>query len=417
MLALIGLNGLCVAGEFALIAADRSKIELRADGGSRSARLTLALLDRLSFHLAGAQFGITVTSLVLGLIAEDTIGAILEMIPGVDSVSTAVVVVASLAVATALQMILGELAPKNLAVSRPQGTSLALAPFLTVYGVIASPIIAAFNGAANWIVRLFGVEPREELPSHRSLDELEYVVRTSADQGTLADHEVALLIRTMALSGRDAADALTPRPAMHSVHRDDPVGHLIDLADETGFSRFPVLGDGVDDVRGVVDVRDVFRLPTDQRYVTPVSELARDPIVVPESRELDGVLQDMLGVAGRMAVVVDEHGGTAGLITLEDILEELVGDIVDEYDDEVSLTATLRGDVFVVDGGLRLHEVAELVGVELPDGPYETLAGFVLDRLGAIPEVGDELEWSGWHFTVTARERLRVATVEMRAEP
>jgi len=412
VIVLIVLNGIFVAGEFSLVAVDTSRIDVMAEGGHRTARMTRSLLRRLSFHLGGAQLGITVTSLLLGLIAEDALSPLIEKIPGVvagDAVSVAV----AISVATMVQMVFGEQAPKNLAVSRPLRVSLGLAPFLRLYGVLAGPIILLFNGLANRTVRLMGIEPTEELRVVRSLDELEYVVRSSREH-TLDEADARLLTRTLRLSRKDAADALTPRTAVVALPGSGSVGDLIDIAIDTGHSRFPVLGDDVDDIVGVVEVRDVFRIEPATRRTAPLSLILRPVVVVPEQRELDGVLLDLEAGDSRLAVVVDEHGGTAGIITREDILEELVGDIADEYDDPVSLTVSRRGDRFVFDGRTNLDELEDVLGLRLPDGPYETLAGFLLQRRGAIPEVGDVLDHEGWRFEIIGRERLRVSEVEVR---
>jgi CBS domain containing-hemolysin-like protein len=408
---LIGLNGVCVAGEFSLVAADPVRVEARAQQGSRAARLTSSLLGRLSFHLAGAQLGITVTSLLLGLMAEDTIGGLFTILPGVEATSGPMIAVGAILVATVLQMLLGELIPKNLAISKPMGVSFALAPLLRVYGLVAAPLIAAFNGMANTMVRWLGVEPTEELRAVRSLDEIDYVVRSSSDHGVIGEEDVQLLRRAIRLGSKDAADALVARTAMASIATTATVSQLVDLANSTGHSRFPVSGVDVDDIVGVVDVRDVYTLSPGQRSDTPVAALVRQVVVIPETRALDQALQDLVGARSRMGLVVDEHGGTAGILTQEDILEELVGDISDEYDAPAPMAVARRGDTFVFDGAIHAHELDEAIGLNLPDGPYETLAGFLLQRFGRIPAVGDELSWDGWRFVVSGRDRLRVAEV------
>lgn len=411
VLLLIALNGICVAGEFALVAVDPGRVELRAREGSRSARITQGLLSRISFNLAGAQLGITVTSLVLGLLAEDTIGDALRTLPGLGGIDGAITAVLAILIATVLQMLFGELIPKNVAISRPLGVSFGLARVLRLYGLVARPLIGGFNGLANKIVRLLGIEPIEELRSVRSLDEIAYVVQASSEQGTIADDDVKLLIRTIRLRGKDAADALIPRTAMAALPASASVAELVRMARETGHSRFPVTGEDIDDILGVADVRDVFTLEIAQRDSTQVIDLVRPVVAVPETRELDEVLLDLQGARSRLALVVDEHGGTAGIITLEDILEELVGDISDEYDDPVSLTVVRRGEGYILEGGLHPDEVEDICSLALPEGPYETLAGFVLQQFGRIPDVGEGIKWDGWHFEVTARDRLRVAEV------
>lgn len=410
---LISLNAVFVAGEFSLVAVDTSRIDVLAERGHTAAKLVRGLLRRLSFHLGGAQLGITVTSLLLGLIAEDALGPLVTVIPGIDASTGAIVAIVALGVATVVQMVFGELAPKNLAVTRPLGVSLTLAPILRLYGLVAAPIILLFNGIANRTVRRLGIEPTEELRVVRSLDELEYVVASSR-ANTIAEADARLLKRTLRLSRKDAADALTPRTVMVTVDRDGAVGDLVARAMETGHSRFPVVGDDIDDIVGVVEVRDVFHLTPSERVTTPLADVLRPAVVVPEQRELDGVLLDLEAGDSRLAVVVDEHGGTAGIITREDILEELVGDIIDEYDEPVPITVSRRGDRFVLDGRTNLDELDDRLGLSLPEGPYETLAGFLLQRFGAIPDVGATIEHDGWRFEIISRDRLRIAEVGIR---
>ncbi|MFL2987977.1 MAG: hemolysin family protein [Candidatus Poriferisodalaceae bacterium] len=414
VLVLIALNGIFVAGEFSLVAVDIERVEVMAEQGHRRARVVRKLLSRLSFHLGGAQLGITVTSLLLGFLAEDTIGALLDFLPGVSLSPGPTRAVIAIAIAAVLQMIFGELVPKNLAISRPLGTGLWLGSILRVYGVLAAPITTAFNGLANRLVRLLGIEPVEELRSLRSLEDLEYLVRASSAR-TIKEDEARLITRTLRLSRKDAADALTPRTSMVALRHSGTVSDLVQSAKESGHSRFPVIGADLDDIVGMVEVKDVFSLTTDDRERRPLKDIVRPAVVVPEHRELDGVLVDLELAASRLAVVVDEHGGTAGLITREDILEELVGDIADEYDEPVAITASQSDGRVIVEGLKSRDEMEEIVGLRLPDGPFETLAGFMLQQMGSIPEIGQVVEWRGWKLEVLRKENLRIADVAIEA--
>lgn len=417
VVALIVLNGVYVAGEFCLLAVDTSQVDVLAGQGQRRARGVRALLRRLNFHLAGAQLGITLTSLVLGIVAEDTVGRLLEWALGgwgPSLASAGVVAVAAIALAAAAQMVFGELLPKNLAVSRPLGTSLVLAPVLRLYGTIAAPLTLLFNGIANATVRGLGLEPTEELRIVRTRDELEYVVRSSR-QRTLSDGQADLLVRTLRLGRKDAADALTPRTAMSAIGAAATVAELAELARTSGHSRFPVLGSSSDDVLGVAEVRDIFRVDADQRARTSVESIMRPVVAVAESRKLDGVLADMAASDCRLCVVVDEHGGTAGVLTREDIAEELVGDIADEFDEPAALTDRRPGHPVTLAGTATLDEVEEAAGMVPAPGPYETLAGFVLERLGEIPSVGAVATWNGWRLEVTGVDGLRVSEVRVSA--
>ena len=414
VLVLIALNGIFVAGEFSLVAVDIERVEVMAEQGHRRARVVRKLLSRLSFHLGGAPLGITVPSLLLGFLAEDTIGALLDFVPGVSLSPGPTRAVIAIAIAAVLQMIFGELVPKNLAISRPLGTGLWLGSILRIYGLLAAPITTAFNGLANRLVRLLGIEPVEELRSLRSLEDLEYLVRASSAR-TIQEDEARLITRTLRLSRKDAADALTPRTSMVALRNSGTISDLVQSAKESGYSRFPVIGADLDDIVGMVEVKDVFSLTTDDRERRPLEDIVRPAVVVPEHRELDGVLVDLELAASRLAVVVDEHGGTAGLITREDILEELVGDIADEYDEPVAITASQRDGRVIVEGLKSRDEIEEIVGLHLPDGPFETLAGFMLQQTGAIPEIGQVVEWRGWKLEVLRKENLRIADVAIEA--
>jgi len=414
VLVLIALNGIFVAGEFSLVAVDIERVEVMADQGHRRARVVRKLLSRLSFHLGGAQLGITVTSLLLGFLAEDTIGALLDFVPGVSLSPGPTRAVIAIAIAAVLQMIFGELVPKNLAISRPLGTGLWLGSILRIYGLLAAPVTTAFNGLANRLVRLLGIEPVEELRSLRSLEDLEYLVRASSAR-TIQEDEAKLITRTLRLSRKDAADALTPRTSMVALRHSGTISDLVQSAQESGYSRFPLIGADLDDIVGMVEVKDVFSLATDGRERRPLQDIARPAVIVPEHRELDGVLVDLELAASRLAVVVDEHGGTAGLITREDILEELVGDIADEYDEPVAITASQRDGRVIVEGLKSRDEIEEIVGLRLPDGPFETLAGFMLQQTGSIPEIGQVVEWRGWKLEVLRKENLRIADVAIEA--
>ncbi len=415
VLFLISANGFFVAVEFALVASDRSKLEARAAEGKWSAKTALATFQRLSFHLSGAQLGITITSLVLGFLIEPLVGELLDpVVEPFIGTGSAWTIVLSIAIATVLQTVLGELIPKNLAIARPEAVAQALAPAAQVIHGILSPIIITFNGAANWTVRRLGIEPQEELSSVRSLEEIEYLIRSSGETGTIAPDAVELLTRSLRFNDKDVADALTPRVHVTGLPIDATVGDLVELTRESGHSRYPVFGDDLDDIRGVVDIAAVFSLTEVDRLSVPIERIMREPTVVPETRELNDILDDFRRVETDMLIVLDEHGGMAGVLTLEDVLEEIAGDVDDEYDASTRTTSPRTG-VSVVAGTLHPDEVTEATGFEMPEGEYETIAGFVLDVLGRIPDEGSSFDHQGWQFTVVAMDRLRIASVQVVA--
>jgi CBS domain containing-hemolysin-like protein len=404
-----------VAAEFALVAVDRDRVDSLAERGDRRARGALAILRRLSFNLSGAQLGITVTSLIIGFIAEPTMSQILDPLLGVvpEGARDTVSVTVALLLATSITMVLGELVPKGVAVAKPLETALVLSRPIRVYGVVFGFLIRMLNAAADWLVRRLGVEPREELQSIRTIEELELLIMSSGEEGTLDPEAFQLLARTMRFSHKTAADALVPRVDMVAVPADATVGTLEDLAVRTGHSRFPVVGDGSDDIVGVVSAKNVLRVPSRERTSTPVIQLVEPATFVPEGRDLESLLTELRKEAVQLAVVVDEYGGVAGIVTLEDLLEEIVGEIEDEHDPEPSLTTPLPEGTVVVDGSLHIDEVDDVTGIELPEGPYETIAGFLLDRLGHIPMAGERVLHDGWLLEVLAMDRRRIAAVRV----
>jgi CBS domain containing-hemolysin-like protein len=400
------------------VAIDRPRVQLDAAEGRRGAKLTGDALRRLSFYLSGAQLGITVTSLVVGFIAEPTIAAALEPLVGqvvgerrVPAVSIAV----ALVLATVAQMVLGELVPKTLAIARPQTTAYALSGPMVAMSRVLGPLITFLNGSANWAVRRLGIEPQEELTSVRSLEELELLIRSSAEEGTLEPEAITLLTRTLRFGEKDAAAALIPRRSVQALSVEDSLAVLAERSVATGKSRFPVIGRDLDDIAGVVHVKDLYAVPFEARAATPVREVMSPAFVVPETRDLADLLVELRHAGNHLAVVVDEHGGTAGIITLEDVLEEIVGEIDDEHDRQGPvLTRVQRPGEWLLDASLHHDEVYDLCGFDMPEGDYDTLAGFVLDELGRIPEVGDGFEHDGWHLRVAALDGLRVSGVELR---
>lgn len=420
-MALIAANGAFVAHEFALVAIDRSRVSRAAAEGRAAARATEKLLARLSFNLSGAQLGITITSLLLGFISEPVVATLLEPAVGAavgEDRSRAVSVTVALVLATTVQMVMGELVPKSLAIANPTRAAYALAPSMRVYSALAGPVVHAFNNAANWTVRRLGIEPQEELRSVRSLNELDLLFRSSGEEGTIDEESLTLLTRAVRFLHKTAADALVPRTEMVGLGAADTVADLTAIAVDTGFSRFPIYDGDLDQIVGVGHVKDAFTIPFPDRPQTPVTEVATEALVVPETLDLSSLLALLQEQATHLAVVVDEYGGTAGIITLEDVLEEVVGEIDDEHDRPTpTLTRVQRPGEWVLSGGLHPDEVFDTCGFEIPDGPYETLAGFVLATLDRIPTDGDHFVHEGWLLDVVSMDRLRVATVRLVAPP
>ncbi len=385
-----------------------SKRSLRA--ATSGARVVERILRRLAFYLSGTQLGVTVTSLLLGFIAEPTVASLLEPVVG-----NAVAIVLAFTLVTVGSMVLSELIPKNIAIARAQRTSVMLARPVLYFATAFRPVIQLVNNTANATVRKLGIEPQEELAAVRTLDEYELLFQSSGAEGTIDPEALDLLTRTLRFNDKTAADALVPRVQVKYTIPDAMIPELVTLAVSTGYSRFPVCGSDLDDVVGVVHVKDVYRVPFEERASATVGSVMSEPFIVPETRELSSVLRE-LREGGHLAVVVDEYGGTAGIITLEDVLEEIVGEIDDEYDTAAAdLSRVLPAGTYELPGTLHPDEVRDACGFEMPEGEYETLAGFVLDRLGRIPDVGDRFSYDGWLIEVVEMERRRVARLRLTA--
>ena len=419
IVALILVNAFYVAGEFALVAVDRNDLEPLADEGSRRAQRTLRAVRTLSFQLSGAQLGITVSSLLLGIVTEPVFKEILAPVWDAENYA-GVAAVVGLVIVTIVQMVFGELTPKTYAISNPLPTALWIGPAMRWVNLVLKPLIAFFNGAANATLRLLGIEPREELRRGRSLEELELVVRSSAEGGELGDAEYALLVKSFDFADKTASDAYVPRTAIVALRADALLSEMVTASVETGHSRFPVYAGDLDEIVGIVHVKDAFQVALGDRDNTLAATIAHPAYAVPETVGLPSLLVDLRDRGQQMAVVVDEYGGTAGIITMEDVLEEIVGDIEDEYDTgELHLPeqpeTAFGPSRWLVEGMLHRDELAERCGFELPEGDWDTLAGFLLDRFAHIPEPGEMVECDGWTFTVFELDRRRIANVEVKA--
>lgn len=389
---LIGANALFVAAEFSFVTADRASVERAVAEGDRRAASLLAGMRTLSTQLSGAQLGITMTSLIVGFIAEPSIGALLfqalPMLP--PGAALAVSVTLALIIATGTQAIFGELVPKNWAISEPIRVGRAVATFQRSFTYLFGPVLRLLHGSANAIVRLLGVEPREELISARTPDELASIAARSSSQGTLDVATASLLTRSISFGDRTAEDVMTPRTRVAFVHADDSCADVLQRVAATGHGRFPVTSDTEDDVIGIVHFRDLLAVPATKRSDRPVRGVMQGFDAVPESLDLDSLLTELRASPLQCAIVVDEYGGTAGIVTLEDLVEEIVGEIQDEQDRPDRGVSRDADGVWTLSGLLRPDEVSEILGVALPLGEQtETLAGLLTERLGRIPRAGD----------------------------
>ena len=405
-------TGFFVAAEFALVNLDRPELEAQRDRGVRGLGLTIKALTITSTHLSSAQLGITLTTLLTGFLMEPALSALLfQPLSGLgwnQAVIHTVAGVSAVVIATVLSMIVGELVPKNFALALPQATAKVVIPFQTLFTTVFKPLIAVLNGLSNAVLRSFGLEPKEELSGARSAEELSSLLRRSASEGALEEDTATLLGKTLAFSELSASDVMTPRLRIESLEPGDSARAVLELARKTGFSRFPVTEDGLDDVVGVVHVKNAISVPRERRNDVPVSALMIEPLRVPDTMSLDALLAELRGKGLQMAIVVDEYGGTAGIATLEDLVEELVGEVADEHD-RTRAGVVSSADYLTFPGSLRPDELEERAGITVPeDDNYETVAGFVMSQLGRIPEQGDVVTVPKGEFKVVRMDGRRI---------
>ncbi|MFJ4693872.1 hemolysin family protein [Streptomyces sp. NPDC088766] len=415
--------GAFVAAEFSLTTVERGELERAVERGERGAAGALKAVRNLTFQLSGAQLGITVTNLVVGMLAEPSIAKLisgpLESAGLSSTAASSVALVLGTALSTVFLMVVGELVPKNWAISTPLAVAKRVGNAQRFFSAAFRPFISHLNNTANRVVRRFGLEPAEELASARGPQELAALARHSARQGALEADTAELFVRTLNLADLTAENVMTPRVQVIALDAQATCEDVANATRATGLSRFPVFRGGLDTVVGTAHIKDVLAVPAEQRARVPVAELMREPLLVPESLTVDRLL-DRLSGKRTMAVVIDEYGGTAGVATLEDIVEEVVGEVRDEHDPHETPDLAHAGTddegrrIYSADGAARTDQLAR-VGLHTPEGPYETLAGLVATELGRIPAVGDSLDVAGWRMDVVDASGRRAARVLLHA--
>jgi CBS domain containing-hemolysin-like protein len=415
--------GAFVAAEFSLTTVERGELERAVERGERGAAGALKAVRNLTFQLSGAQLGITVTNLVVGMLSEPSIAALiagpLESLGISHSASRSVALVLGTALSTVFLMVVGELVPKNWAISSPLAVAKRVGNAQRWFSAAFRPFISHLNNTANHVVRAFGLEPAEELASARGPQELAALARHSAKAGALEPDTAELFVRTLNLADLTAENVMTPRVQVVALDAQATCEDVANATRATGLSRFPVFRGNLDEVVGTVHIKDVLAVPADRRARFPLSEVMREPLLVPESLTVDRLL-DRLSGKRTMAVVIDEYGGTAGVATLEDIVEEVVGEVRDEHDPHETPDLAPAGadddgrTLYSADGAARMDQLAR-VGLRAPEGPYETLAGLVATELGRIPEVGDVVEVAGWRIDVVDASGRRAARLLLHA--
>ena len=421
-LGLVMANAFFVASEFSLLSLDRSQLETLKS--RRRARLIGNMLDdKLTFYLSSAQFGITLSAVLLGYVIEPLLARLfeplLEPIVGEGAVR-GVAIVVSLAVATALHLVLGEQIPKIYAIARPLPTASRLSPALKVYSTLVGPITSLLNRFSEWAVGLFGMSSAGGLESVESVEDLEYYVKVSSEEGTLEPEDAELLTASLRFAAKTTADVFMPRTEVVAITATATAADLAELSVATGFSRFPVVESSaestaegtaestpepqnLDALVGLVHVKSVFDVPREQRGQVSVGDLSSELFAVPLGLSLRSLLAEMRQRRMQMAVVLDEHGGMAGVVTLENILEMLVGDIDDEHDETQEVSENL------ISGLARAEEVREVTGFAMPEGDYETIAGFLISEIKRIPNQGETVLIDGWSWEVVEMDARRIA--------
>ena len=408
-------TGIFVAAEFSLVTLNRNDLEARQERGEKRLGPTITALKITSTHLSSAQLGITLTTLLTGFTFEPAITSLLtEPLAGVgvpDGLIPVLGSIIAISLATLFSMVIGELVPKNFALAVPLATAKIVVPPQALFTAVFKPIILLFNNTANALIRLVGIEPKEELSGARTAEELSFLVRRSALEGVLDTDHAAMLHRTLRFADHTAADVMTPRVRMASVQVADTAESIVRLSTATGFSRFPVIDKNSDDIVGVLHVKRAFAVELDRRDQITADELKVDALRVPESMAVDTLLALLRKHGFQIAVVADEYGGTAGIVTLEDLVEELVGELEDEHD-RAKAGVIRSGRSVVFDASWRPDELLDRTGVTVPDdGDYETVAGFIADQLDRIPEVGDEVPVDGGVLRIDRVDGVQVQRV------
>jgi CBS domain containing-hemolysin-like protein len=414
-------TALFVAAEFSLTTLERSTVEANARAGARRDRYVQRAHHGLSFQLSGAQLGISITTLVTGYLSEPLVREVphpaMDALGVPDRIADAVVASVAVAVVTSLSMVFGELVPKYLAVARPLATARSVAGMQLLFSSMMTPVIRLTNGTANWILRRLGIEPAQELRSARSARELVSLVRTSERSGSLDPATAALVDRSLQFGTLTAEELMTPRSKIVALQKNDTIADLVATAMATGFSRFPIIDGDLDQTVGIVHVKQVFEVPPDERARTRVTAVAQPVAVVPSTLDGDAVMGQIRANGLQTALVVDEYGGTAGMVTVEDLIEEIVGDVRDEHDDATP-DVVAAGNGWRVSGLLRIDEVAAATGYRAPEGEYETIGGLMLQELGHIPVAGDTVELAAFgpdgRADSAARWQARVVRMDGR---
>lgn len=429
---LVVLNGFFVAAEFALVGARRTRLDQLAEAGNAAAALGRRMQDDLDRYIAAAQLGITLASLALGWIGESTIAALIEppiehlMVDVLGAVSVAedlavaishtVGVAISFFIITTLHIVLGEQAPKVFAIRAPERTTLFIATPLNIFNRVFGPIIRFLDWATDVVLRMFGIGEAGGHTKVHTAEELRLLVEESGEAGVFDEDEQEMLMNVFSFADRPAYQAMLPRTEVVTIDHDATIREFLDRFAESGHTRFPVLGEGgIDDIIGIISAKDLLVALRDGAFKPdePITPLIRPAHFTPESKRIGDLMQDLRDRHVRMAILIDEYGGMAGVVTMEDLIEEIVGDLDDDRQHADEELTTIDERTSVVEGQIRVDDVNEELNLDIPRGDYETLAGFILERLGRLPSTGDSVHHKGVRITVLEMQGPRIRRVEI----
>jgi CBS domain containing-hemolysin-like protein len=415
VLGLVVINGFFVAAEFALVAVRRSKLDEMIARGDRGARAVQGSLQHLDRYIAATQLGITIASLALGWIGEPVLAHLFDRLfrlVGLNPSPTAVHIAAApvaFFILTFFHIVLGELAPKSIALSSPERTARAVVTPLLVFSRFMSPFIWLFNGTANALLRVFGVDPASDQEGH-SPDEIRFLVMQAHAHGTLDESDRAMLAGVLDFHDKKARDVMRPRTDVVALDIQSTEQEVWEVLRRERYSRYPVYRESLDDVIGVFLAKDLWLHSGDAPF--NLADFVREPMYVPDSRPAERVLDDLRRTRAHMAVVLDEYGGTAGIVTMEDLVEEVVGDIADEYD-FASRESIVTDGVLELAGSLSLIDVRSDYRIQIPEGDWTTLGGYAFAKLGRLPRMGDRIPIPGGEMEVVAMDGRRIAALRI----
>lgn len=416
---LVFLNGFFVAAEFAIVKVRASQLEIKAKSGSRVTKIAKHITQHLGGYLAATQLGITLASLGLGWVGEEVMTNIVNHFFGLFDISLSrgigsiIGLVLAFSILTILHIIFGELTPKSIAIQRPVGVTMGVALPLQVFYLIFRPVIWILNALANLVLKILGISPVFGSEAHHSSEELQFLLDQGKETGVLDRNEHELIKNVFDFNERVVKNIMVPRTKICGIELTTPHQELLETIIKEGYSRVPVYDETIDKIVGIVHAKDILPLLVSNKQLI-LKDIIRKPYFIPETKKINDLLSELQQKRIQIAIVLDEFGGTAGMVTLEDIVEELVGEIQDEYDEEIPIVEKVSEHEFVVNASASLYDVNEYLPHDLPeDGDYDTISGLVSDLFGKIPEVGERKDFYGYRFTILKKAEQNIESVKL----